>query len=294
MRSLLSFAVAATVLGAGDRCLVVKADEEHPAVLDDAERARPRTVAGLALGAEPEPHVGIVGPAAAALRVAGNLRAFLSADAEVTILSREAVEPPAAPAGAARLTAHLVPDHFDGLAEQLGRLALDQLVVLADPALGSTAAEIDAGTSVVVTSARQALAQRGRHVRFVAQVLDPASQAVVPVDARDDLIVSEEASAMMMVQAAADPQVFRVLVDLLDPSRGSAIRVFTLPSAVTPDGRLRFRDLVALGHAVDASVFGWRSVGADGGWTVDREVDPDAEVPEVAGFGVLAIAGSVR
>lgn len=191
------------------------------------------------------------------------------------------------------MTAVRVGDYFDGLAGPLRAVDLDQLVVLADPALGSTPAEVDAGTSVIVTSARQALAGRGRDVRFVTQVLDPASQAVVPVDARDDLIVSEEASAMMMVQAATDPRVFRVLVDLLDPSVGSAIRVFVLPAVDTPEGRLRFRDLVALGHGLDASVFGWRYLGADGAWTVDLEVDPDAEVPTAAGFGVLAIAGSV-
>lgn len=73
---------AATVLGASDRCFVVKAEADRMAVLDDPARAEIRAVAGVTLGGEPEPHVAIVGPAQTALRVAGNLRAFLSEDAE--------------------------------------------------------------------------------------------------------------------------------------------------------------------------------------------------------------------
>jgi hypothetical protein len=138
------------------------------------------------------------------------------------------------------------------------------------------------------------LASSGRDVRFVAQVLDPASRALIPVTASDDLIVSEEASAMMIAQAAADPVVFGVLVDLLDPTVGSAIHVLRLPEHQGAGRPLRFRDLVDIGLRSNVSVIGWRHLSPDAGWKVDLCVDRDASVLEVEGFGILAIAGSTQ
>jgi hypothetical protein len=157
-----------------------------------------------------------------------------------------------------------------------------------------SAVEIDAKTAVIVASARQALDALGRDVRFVAQVLDPASRGLIPVQAKDDLIVSEEASAMMMVQAATDPVVFRVLVDLLDPSVGSAIHVLALPASTVAERRLRFGDLVALGNRSGVSVIGWRYLSPGAGWTVDLCIDREEPIPDLPHFGVLAIAGSTQ
>lgn len=87
---------------------------------------------------------------------------------------------------------------------------------------------------------------------------------------------------------------FRVLVDLLGPSVGSAIHVLSLREQATDEQRLRFRDLVALGLRSGVSVIGWRYLSPDSGWTVDLRVERDAPVPDVQEFGVLAIAGSTQ
>ncbi len=283
----------ATVVGAGDRCLVVKADADHLAVLGGDHDVAPPTVAAVRLVTAGEPHVAIVGPAEGALRVAGNLTSFLSAGAEVTILSRDEVTPPPATAGGATVHVRRVEDYFGGLAAALADVPLDQLVVLADRTLAASAAEVDATTAVIMATARQRLTAQGRDVRFVTQVLDPRAQGLIPAGTADDLIISEEASAMMIVQAAADPVVFRVLVDLLDPSVGAAIHVLALPERSAGGEPLRFGDLVELGLASRASVIGWRHLDPDKGWRVELGVPRDTLVPDLPGFGVLAITESV-
>jgi ion channel POLLUX/CASTOR len=283
-----------SVIHDGDELLVVKQAVDDTAVLGAASGAPAETASHVDLTTPAEPHVGIVGPAGPALKVADNLRSFFAAGARITIFSKDPITVPEASDGTVDLRAHLVTDYFGGLVDSIGGADLDQMVILADRSLDVSAAEVDAKTAVIVASARQALTSLGREVRFVAQVLDPASRGLVPVRASDDLIVSEEASAMMIVQAARNPVVYRVLVDLLDPSVGSAIHVLTLPEPTVGARPLRFGDLVALGLRSDVSVIGWRYVTPDGGWTVDLCVGRDEPIPDVQGFGVLAIAGSTQ
>jgi ion channel POLLUX/CASTOR len=283
-----------SLIGDGDRLLVVKQAADDTAVLGggSGELAEPDVHVDLTPAAEP--HVGIVGPAGPALKVADHLRSFLTGDARISIFSTEPVHLPEASAGTVVVRAHPITDHFGGLASTIAEVDVDQLVILADRSLAVSAAEIDAKTAVIVASARQALTTLGRDVRFVAQVLDPASRGMIPVQVSDDLIVSEEASAMMIVQAVTNPVVFRVLVDLLDPSAGSAIHVLALPASSVAESRLRFGDLVALGVRAGVSVIGWRYLSPDAGWTVDLCIDRDEPIPDVQGFGVLAIAGSTQ
>jgi ion channel POLLUX/CASTOR len=283
-----------SVIHDGDELLVVKQAADDIAVLDAPTDASFRADSRVTLTTVAEPHVGIVGPAGPALKVAENLRSFLSGDARISIYSADPVALPGVSESTEAVRVHPVTDYFGGLTGSLAEADLDQIVILADRSLDVSAAEIDAKTAVIVASARRALASLGRDVRFVTQVLDPASRGLIPVRASDDLIVSEEASAMMIVQAATDPTVFRVLVDLLDPSVGSAIHVLSLPQPGTDECPLRFRDLVALGLRSDVSVIGWRYFSPDSGWKVDLCVGRDEPIPDVEGFGVLAIAGSTK
>ena len=284
---------AGTIIGDGEPCLLVKQSADDLAVLGRRDEEGGAVIDEVSLSIAAEPHVGIVGPVGPASRVAENLQSFLSGGAAISIFSRDPVAR-SDEAGGASVCAHQVTDYFGDLAERLATVGPDQVVVLADAAPDTSAAEIDAKTAVIVAAARQMLASLGRDVRFVAQVLDPASRALIPVRASDDLIVSEEASAMMIAQAAADPVVFGVLVDLLDPSVGSAIHVLGLPEQRGAGRSFRFRDLVEVGLRSDVSVIGWRYLSPDAGWRVDLCVDRDAVVPDVEGFGVLAIAGSTQ
>ena len=284
---------ASTVLCEGDELLLVKESSDDVAVLcpvDDREIV----TTGIRLAQRPEPHVAIVGPAEPALRVAANLRSFLSRQASISIFSCDAVELTHFTADGARMRAFLIENYFGALVEPLLEVAPDQVVVLADSAGSVSAAETDAKTGVIVAAARQAFARATKEVRFVAQVLDPASRTLIPIRTSDDLIVSEEASAMMIVQAASDPVVFNVLVDLLDPSVGSAIDVLLLDNAFVEGQRLRYRDLVDIGLRMGVSVIGWCQLNPHSGWSVDLMVGRDAPVPDVEGLGILAIAGSTK
>ena len=281
-----------TLLADGDTCLLVKRSADDLAVLGRRDEGG-AVIAEVSLSTAAEPHVAVVGPVGPASQVAANLQSFLSGSAAISIFSRDPVVW-SDEAGGASVRAHQVSNYFGDLADRLATVGPDQVVVLADAAPDTSAAEIDAKTAVIVAAARQMLASSGRDVRFVAQVLDPASRALIPVTASDDLIVSEEASAMMIAQAAADPVVFGVLVDLLDPTVGSAIHVLRLPEHQGAGRPLRFRDLVDIGLRSNVSVIGWRHLSPDAGWKVDLCVDRDASVLEVEGFGILAIAGSTQ
>jgi hypothetical protein len=284
---------AGTVLCEGEELLVVKESSDEVAVLCPADD-REIVTTDIRLARRAEPHVAIVGPAGPALRVADNLRSFLSQQATISIFSCEAVTLMDFTENGALMRAYSVDNYFGGLAEPLVKVAPDQVVVLADSVAGVSAAETDAKTGVIVAAARRAFAAATQDVRFVAQVLDPASRTLIPIRTSDDLIVSEEASAMMIVQAAADPVVFKVLVDLLDPSVGSAIHVLSLEKAFAESQTLRYRDLVDIGLRSGVSVIGWCQLNPHSGWSVDLTVGRDAPVPGVEGLGVLAIAGSTK
>jgi hypothetical protein len=88
--------------------------------------------------------------------------------------------------------------------------------------------------------------------------------------------------------------VFNILVDLLDPSVGSAIHVLSLTDEREQGPPLRYRDLVDIGLRSDVSVIGWCYLSTGVGWTVDVSVERDATVPDAHGVGVLAIAGSTE
>jgi ion channel POLLUX/CASTOR len=284
---------ADTIVSDDEQFILVKRSADQVAVLGPVDPGR-ATTAHIELAATADPHVGIVGPLGPASTVAHNLRSFLAEDATISIFTHEASLPSDATGRGASIHLHKISDYFNDLAAQLKVVRPDQVVVLAEVALDASPAETDARTAVIVAAARQALEASNPSVRFVAQVLDPASRGVIPIRASDDLIVSEEASAMMIAQAASDPAVFGILADLLDPSVGSAIHVLSLAGEQTQGHRLRYRDLVDIGLRAGVSVIGWCYSHSGTGWTVDVSVDRDAVVPDADGVGVLAIAGSTR
>jgi hypothetical protein len=284
---------AGTLIAEDEPCLLVKRSATDLAVLGRRDDERGAGMVAVELSTAAEPHVGIVGPIGPASQVAANLQSFRSDGAAISIYSRDLVAWQNE-VGDGSVRAHQVSNYFGDLADEFATVSLDQVVVLADVAPDTSAAEIDAKTAVIVAAARHMVALSGRDVRFVAQVLDPASRGLIPVRASDDLIVSEEATAMMIAQAAVDPVVFGVLVDLLDPTVGSALHVFELPEHRGNSRPLRFRDLIEVGLRSNVSVIGWRLFNPDAGWEVNLCVDSDALVPEAEGFGVLAIAGSTQ
>jgi hypothetical protein len=286
-----------TIVGDAEQFFLIKRSADDIAVLgpvDGEGAARTVSTAHVRLATMADPHVGIVGPRGPASTVADNLRSFLAEAATVSIFTRQEADAPDASVDDATMHVHRVADYFGDLASQLEVVGPDQVVVLADAVPGTSPAETDARTAVIVAAARQALAASRPDVRFVAQVLDPASRALIPIRASDDLIVSEEASAMMIAQAASDPAVFNILVDLLDPSVGSAIHVLSLTDEREQGPPLRYRDLVDIGLRSDVSVIGWCYLSTGVGWTVDVSVERDATVPDAHGVGVLAIAGSTK
>jgi hypothetical protein len=283
-----------TTVREGEDLLLVKESSDDIATLGPVEGDSSAVAIHVRLDRVVEPHVAIVGPAGPALRVAHNLRSFLSGTATISILSRDPVDVTESVEGGTLIHAHVVSDYFESLAERMEDVGPDQVVVLADTTPGTSAAETDAKTGVIVAAARQALAASLKDVRFVAQVLDPASRTLIPTRASDDLIVSEEASAMMIAQAASDPVVFKLLVDLLDPSLGSAIHVLSLVDERADGPALLYRDLVDVGLRSGVSVIGWCHLGTGAGLKVNVTVGRDTPVPDAAGFGVLAIAGSTK
>jgi ion channel POLLUX/CASTOR len=286
-----------TIVCDAEQLFLVKQSADDVAVLgpvDAGGAASTATTAQVRLATMADPHVAIVGPRGPASTVADNLRSFLAEEATISIFTRQEAATSDGSSQGVNLDVHTIGDYFEDLASQLDAVAPDQVVVLADAAPDTSPAETDARTAVIVAAARQALSTSRPDVRFVAQVLDPAARALIPIRANDDLIVSEEASAMMIAQAASDPAVFNILVDLLDPSVGSAIHVFSLTDERPQGPQLRYRDLVDIGLRSHVSVIGWCYLRTGVGWTVDVSVERDAPVPEAHGVGVLAIAGSTK
>ncbi len=231
---------SATVLGPGDKLVVIAADDDrialaasHP-VIDEAA-LRPGSVAA----ARPERTL-VLGWNHRAPSIIRELDAYVPAGSEAVVLAHGATIDADVERLRPRLTAQRVRfepgDATDrATLEGLSVETFDHIIVLCYDTLD--AGRADARTLVTLLHLRDIASRLDRDFSIVSEMLDLRDRALAEVARADDFIVSDRLISLMIAQVAESKHLNAVFADLLDPD-GSEI--YLKPAS----------DYVVLGQAV--------------------------------------------
>ena len=276
-----------TIIGADDSLIIVAEDDDvaFTGLATVEPSLQPASV--TAFKDVPEDLL-IVGWSTMGANVLDELVPFLAAGSTVTVIADPALvtqRPPTA-IGSTPLTFI----EARGVAGELETIFRErnfaQVLVLAYRT-GISAEEADARTMLTLLLLTElGLDAGGSRTRLVAEILDSRRAGLAKVANPDDLVVSDNLSALMMAQLSEDVRLVPVFADLFDVE-GAALHVKPVDLYVTPGTTVTVRQLVALGGQRGESVIGYRH--ADGRVVVNP--DATTTLTPAAGDGVVVLAG---
>jgi voltage-gated potassium channel Kch len=253
-----------TVLAAGDRLIVIAADDDriHPAAdgpipIDEGDlRTASRTVA------MPERTL-VLGWNHRAAAIIGELDAYVADGSEVVVVSAEPgvdgevaalVARPGGPR-AQRIVARPGEPADRATLDALAVETFDHIIVLCSDRLDPSRA--DARTLVTLLHLRDIANRLGHDFQIVSEMLDLRDRALAEVARADDFIVSERLISLMVAQVAENKHLNAVFGDLLDPA-GSEIYLRPAADYVALDRAVPFAAVIEAARRRGEIAFGYR------------------------------------
>ena len=253
-----------TVLGAGDRLIVIAADDDRiqpaadgPVPVDEADLR----VAVPAVAA-PERTL-VLGWNHRAAAIIGELDAYVADGSEVVVVSAEPgvdgevaalVARPGGPR-AQRIALRPGDPAERATLDALSVEAFDHIIVLCSDRLDPSRA--DARTLVTLLHLRDISNRLGHDFSIVSEMLDLRDRALAEVARADDFIVSERLISLMVAQVAENKHLNAVFGDLLDPA-GSEIYLRPAADYVALDRPVPFAAVIEAARRRGEIAFGYR------------------------------------
>jgi len=193
----------------------------------------------------------IVGNSELAQAVARSLLVFLSAASSVVLISESG---PAESMGEyAENFEHLICPNL--LSPRVGDLipdSVDEIVLIGNPNGAGSLDEADAKTALTLQLIRLAAARRGLAPRFTVEILNPSNRTLIEEASGDEVVIGDEIVAMVMAQGMQDPRIGKILLDLANPTWGSALNAYD----VADRAEVQFGDLVEAGQKLGVTIVG--------------------------------------
>jgi hypothetical protein len=120
-------------------------------------------------------------------------------------------------------------------------------------------AEADASTMITMLLLRKLFEEEGNGVestRIIAEIIDSRRSELVSTASVDDLVVSDNLGALMISQAAENPHIAPVLVNLFD-AEGVSVNVVSISNYLDVGQSVDFRHLTALAKSRGESAIGY-------------------------------------
>ena len=288
---------ADTVLGAGDKLIVIAGDDDQihlaggdPAAVDESllRPARPRVQAAE--------RTLILGWNRRAPTIIHELDAYVAEGSEVTVVAigdRVANE-------LARLEGRLTNQRVSQASrEPSSRATLDSLevatydhiIVLCSDVLDPSRA--DARTLVTLLHLRDIAARADLDLSIVSEMLDLRDRALAEVAKADDFIVSDRLISLMIAQVAESKHLNAVFADLLDPA-GSEIYLKPAGDYVALGVAVPFAAVIEAARRRGEIAFGYRifAQAEDAGASYGVDVNPSksAELSLAAADRIIVLA----
>ena len=217
---------AATVIGPGDRLIVIAADDDRIHLSSGPRPAVDESLLRVAPARAPDPERTLVlGWNRRAPSIIRELDAYVPAGSETIVVAPGSAVEAAIGRLDGRLEAQRIELRAGDPSERatLDRLAVetfDHIIVLCSDTLGPSRA--DARTLVTLLHLRDIAARLERDFSIVSEMLDLRDRALAEVARADDFIVSDRLISLMIAQVAETKHLNAVFADLLNPA-GSEI-----------------------------------------------------------------------
>jgi voltage-gated potassium channel Kch len=254
-----------TVLGTGDRLIVIAADDNRIHLSAGLEVVVDESVLRQASPSAPQPERTLVlGWNRRAPSIIRELDAYAPAGSEIMVVASSVGIEPEIGRLKSGLTAqrivHRVGDSTDrATIDSLGVEDFDHIIVLCYSDI-LDASRADARTLVTLLHLRDIASRLDRDFSIVSEMLDLRDRALAEVARADDFIVSDRLISLMIAQVAESKHLNAVFSDLLDPA-GSEIYLkpagdyvalgVTLPFAAVLESAGR-RNEIAFGYRIAA------------------------------------------
>ncbi|MEA2538049.1 MAG: hypothetical protein QOF11_2283 [Chloroflexota bacterium] len=253
---------SATVLGAGDRLIVIAADDDQIHLSSEQAVAVDESVLRQASPRHPKPERTLVlGWNRQAPSVIRELDAYVAAGSEIMVVaSSVGIEPDIRRLEGdlrAQRIVHRVGDSTDrATIDSLAVETFDHIIVLCySDTLDASRA--DARTLVTLLHLRDIASRLNRDFSIVSEMLDLRDRALAEVARADDFIVSDRLISLMIAQVAESKHLNAVFTDLLDPA-GSEIYLKPAGDYVALGVDLPFAAVLESARRRNEIAFGYR------------------------------------
>ncbi len=289
---------ADTVIGPGDRLVVIAADDDRITrgsstvnAVDEALLAMP-----VPRAERPERTL-ILGWNRRAPALVRELDRYAPAGSTVTVVAPAAADD----AGLAGLGALLVRQGLEvrtadsadrSVLDALGVEVFDHIVVLCESD-HLDVSRADARTLITLLHLRDIASRLGRDFSIVSEMLDLRDRALAEVARADDFIVSDRLISLMIAQVSENKHLNAVFADILDPE-GSEIYLKPAADYVVTDRPVPYAAVVEAARRRGETAIGYRVAAdqgkADAGYGVRLNPRKDADVAFAAGDRVIVLA----
>jgi voltage-gated potassium channel Kch len=255
-----------TVFGEGDQVIAVSEDDDTVVYT----RATQPTVAPARVDREPDTSVSllVIGWSDMGEKVITALTPFLAHNSELTVVAEESfvASPPQASYHGVPVTYRTIDGSLATLESIAKEKHFDEIIVLAyRHGISSDDADGKTMLSMLLLNHLFDVHDNGiERTRLVAEILDSRRRDLARIAHADDLVVSDNLSALMMCQISENPDLTAVYDDLFDAD-GAQLLVLPIENYVTPGVTVSFAELVAAASLRGESAVGYRSASHDEG-----------------------------
>jgi voltage-gated potassium channel Kch len=251
-----------TRIGAGDRLIVIAADDDRIHLLDGPpppiDESLMRTAAPRSVAPERTLVLGWNRRAPAIIR---ELDRYVPAGSTVTVVASPGVADADQAQLLSRLTVQLAEfraaDSADrGVLDGLGVEGFDHIVVLCYSDI-LDAERADARTLITLLHLRDIASRMGRDLSIVSEMLDVRDRALAEVARADDFIVSDRLISLLIAQVAENPHLNAVFTDIFDPE-GSEIYIRPAGDYVVLDRPVPYAAVVEAARRRGETAIGYR------------------------------------
>ena len=271
---------AATVIGAGERLILIAADDDAihlrdggPAPVDD----------GAIIVCVPTPVAReatlVLGWNQRVLQIARELDAYVASGSELTVVTDD----PVAPGALERLRPELANQALRFVAQSSStRAVLDALdvpryqhVLVVSPTDRYDPQRADARTLVTLLHLRDIASEVGHPFSITSEMADVRNRTLAEVTRADDFIVSDRLISLLLTQVAEEKQLNAVFADLFD-AEGSEVYLRPITDYVATGRPVSVATVVEAARRLDEVAIGYRVRGesADAARSYGVHVNP--------------------